>query len=151
MALVPRATSELVTAAWISSIPGFTAGTGEQLPDETTWYETGFVTVAVAGGSPDVDMRIGKPVMQIDCWAAAPGSNKPPWQLANNIAEQIRAAAYDRLHFGRPLTLAVNDVPYPLARAMTVYVLTEPHRVYGDSADLAGYSFDAQVQWISLT
>lgn len=145
------ATTELVAQAWIASIPGWQAQVGEQLPaDNTTWAETGFVAVAVAGGSPDVDIAIKKPVVQVDCWACSPGSNKPPWGMANNLAEQIRAACYDHTTFGRELRPQLNGVVYPTAKATTVYPLTEPHRMYGDVGDNAGYSFDLMLNWVQL-
>lgn len=145
------ATNELVAQAWISSIPGFDADVGEQLPaDTSTWQQTGFVTVAVAGGAPDVDIAVKRPVVQVDCWATSPGSNKPPWWQANHLAETIRAACYDHAAFGRELHPQAGTVTYPTARALTAYVLTEPHRIYGDVADNAGYSFDLQLHWCQL-
>ncbi|MEV5710174.1 hypothetical protein [Actinoallomurus sp. NPDC052274] len=144
-------TSEMVAEAWIASIPGWQAGVGEQLPpDNTTWAPYGYVTVAVVGGTPDSDIPLKKPVVQVDCWACVPGSNRPPWWMAANLAEQIRSACYDMLTFGRELQPAVGDVTYPTARATSVYPLTEPHRVYGDVGDNAGYSFDLQFQWVTL-
>lgn len=147
-------TSELVAQAWISSIPDMVAQVGEQLPaDNTTWASTGFVAVAVVGGNPDVDVPIKKPVIQLDCWAASHGSNKPPWQQAAVLAEQIRAACYDKTlaHFARPLLINVNGVVYPSANCLTVYVLTEPHRIYDDIGDNAGYSMDIALTWRQIT
>lgn len=154
MAQLLLPTAELVAQAWISSIPDMAAQVGEQLPaDNTTWAATGFVAVAVVGGSPDIDVAIKKPVLQVDCWAAVPGSNKPPWQIAAILAEQIRAACYDRslAHFGRPLPISVGGTVYPSANCLSVYVLTEPHRIYGDLADNAGYSFDIALAWRQIT
>lgn len=130
------------------------AQVGEQLPaDNTTWASTGFVTVAVVGGSPDVDVQIKKPVMQIDCWAASPGSNKPSWGIAAILAEQIRRACYDRslTSFGRPLPISVGGTVYPSANCLSVFVLTEPRRIYGDLADNAGYTFDLTLAWRQIT
>lgn len=145
-------TTELVAIAWISSIPGFTPGIADaQLPaDDNTWKDTGFVTVTSTGGSPDVDVQVAKPVVQVDCWACTPGSNLPPWLQASGLAEQIRAACYDRLTFGRELRPVSNGVVYPTAKAQTVYMLTEPRRVYDDVGDYARFSFDLAFSWIVL-
>jgi hypothetical protein len=144
--------SELAAAAWIDSIPGFPQGAvGTQLPaDETSWAETGFVTVAVVGGSPDPWQPVRKPVVQVECWATNPGSNKPPWFMASSLAEQIRASTYDQRVFGRELHPESNGVVYPTARALSAYPLTEPHRVYGDAGDYAGYSFDLRFSWVQI-
>lgn len=145
------ATTELVAQAWIASIPGFPAGVGQQLPsDDSTWSQQGYVTVAVVGGSPDVDVPVKKPVIQVDCWATNPGSNKPPWGQANNLAEQIRAACYDVTAFGRELRPQINGVIYPTAKALAAYVLTEPRRIYDDAGDYARFQFDLQIHWVTL-
>jgi hypothetical protein len=152
MAVTLRANSELVAVAWIESIPGFPPGiAGTQLPaDTTTWASTGFITVSVVGGSPDVDTPIRKPVMQIDCWACTPGSNLPPWFQAADLAEQVRLATYDEVAFGRELRPTINGITYPTAKAMTAYVLTEPRRIYDDVADYSRYSLTISLQWIQL-
>lgn len=143
-------TSELVAAAWIDSIAGMPKGIVDtQLPaDEQTWGDTGFVVVAVVGGSPDVDVAMKRPIIQVDCWATNPGSNKPPWFKAAALAEQIRTACYDRSTFGRALTPTANGVHYPTANCKTVYPLTEPHRIYGDAGNYAGYSLDLLLAWV---
>ena len=65
-----RANSELVTEAWIRSIPGWLAGVAGQLPQDTaSWVEHGFVTTMVVGGTPHPYGGIRRPVMSIDAWA----------------------------------------------------------------------------------
>jgi hypothetical protein len=152
MPVTLRANAELVMVAWIESIPGFTPNiAGTQLPaDDTTWANTGFITVSIVGGSPDVDVPVRKPVMQIDCWACTPGSNMPPWLQASGLAEQVRDACYDKTAFGRELRPTINGLTYPTAKATTVYVLTEPRRVYDDLGDYARYQMDVALSWIQL-
>jgi hypothetical protein len=143
-------TAELVAQAWISTIANLPAQVGSTLPpDDTQWASTGFVTVAVVGGNPDPDVPIKTSVMQVDCWAVKPGSNKPPWQQAASCAGQIAAACYDRRlgYFGRPLVISVNGVDYPGANVMSARAMTEPRRAYGDTADYACYTFDLQLVW----
>jgi hypothetical protein len=154
MPLLPaHVTNALVYTAWISSIPDFTAdGVGTELPsDDTTWSANGYVVVPVTvGGTPHSTMPLRRPVAQVECWATIPGSGIPPWGMAEDLAEQIRFATYDRNNFGRLLTISVEDVVYPDAQVRSVKMLTEPRRVYGDQADFAGITFDLALQWIQM-
>jgi hypothetical protein len=95
-------------------------------------------------------MPLRRPVAQVECRAVIPGSGVPPWGLAEDLAEQIRFATYDRRSFGRPLDIVVNGVAYPSAQALSAKMLTEPHRMYGDSADYAGLAFDLAMQWVQV-
>ena len=147
----PRLTSRLVFVAWISTIPELTAdGVGNTLPpDDTTWAAHGYIVVpTVVGGAPHSVMPLRRPVGQVECWATRPGSNKPPWNKAADLAEQVRLATYDRHNFGRPLPITVNGVVYPEAMVRGVKMLAEPRQIWGDSADYAGWSFDLLMQWI---
>ena len=146
-------TNSAVFCAWIASIAGFTAdGVGTQLPpNDTLWSAHGFVVVpTTVGGSPHSVMPLRRPVAQVECRAVIPGSGVPPWGLAEDLAEQIRFATYDRRNFGRPLDIVVNGVAYPSAQALSAKMLTEPHRMYGDAADYAGLAFDLAMQWIQV-
>lgn len=151
-ALPLLATSELVACAWIGSIDGLSPQmTATTLPpNDAAWAPTGFVTVSVVGGSPDIYNPVKKPVMQIDCYATRPGSNKPPWGQANVIAETIRYATLQRTGFNRELSLSANGVSYPSAAVQSAYLMTEMRRMYSDAADYAHYSFDMQMTWITI-
>lgn len=146
-----HAQTPLVCVAWIASIPGLTAdGAGPQLPaDNATWAQNGYIVVPVTvGGTPHTVMPLRRPVVQLECWTCNPGSGKPDWPKAEDLAEQVRAATYDRRTFNRPLTVTLNGVPYPGARVLSARMLTEPHRIYGDQADYAGVLFSLALQWI---
>ena len=155
--VVLRPTSELVAVAWLSTIDGLTSAMvattlpPDVAPDNTpaAWVSTGFITVSVVGGSPNYQLPVKKPVMQIDTWATKPGSNKPPWGMANALAETVRYATLDRYHISRPLTITANGVAYPGANVMSAWVMTEPRRLYSDAADYAHYSFDVMFEWIT--
>jgi hypothetical protein len=156
------ATSELVGISWIGSIPAIASLAGTQMvatqlpadvnPDgtEAAWLQTGFITVKVVGGSPDIYLPVKKPVFEIACWAAKPGSNKPPWWQANVIAETIRYATLQRTGFNRVLTLGANGVAYPGAVVTSAYFATEFRRLYSDSADYALYQADLAVTWQTI-
>ena len=149
----PRlATNELVAVAWLGSIPGLsTQMVSTQLPaDDTAWAATGFITVAVVGGSPNIYLPVKKPVFQVDCYAVKPGSNKPPFWKANVLAETVRYGTLPRVGFNRPLSLSAGGVSYPPARVQTAYVVTEPRRRYSDAADYAVYSFDLALEWLTI-
>jgi hypothetical protein len=148
---------ELVATAWIGSIPGLNpAMVGTQLPPDVdsdgstaAWIATGFIKLAVVGGTPDALLPVNRPVLQVDCWATVPGSNKPPWQKAAALASVIRYATWDRIRIPRPLVAAVNGVQYPLAVVQSAYLATAPRRLYDDQGDYARYQFDLGLVWIA--
>lgn len=148
---------ELVCAAWIATIPGFTtAMTGTVLPPDADdagnpapWLQTGFVTVATVGGTPDPLLPVHRPVMEVKCWAAVPGSNKPPWMMAAALASAIQRAAWDRYTIARPLTPVLNGVTYPLAVVQSAYMAQSFRRIYDDAADYACFQADMGLQWVT--
>lgn len=150
---------ELVATAWIASIPGLTtAMVGTQLPPDVnadgsvaSWIATGYITVAVVGGTPDALLPVSRPILQVDCWATVPGSNKPPWWKAAALASAIRYATWDRLRIPRPLVAAVGGVEYPLAVVQGAYLATAFRRIYDDQGDYARYQGDLALAWIAPT
>jgi hypothetical protein len=152
-AVTLHAPNDLVAQAWIRTIPGLTAdGVAGQLPsDETSWAANGFVVVPMSvGGTPHDTIPVRRPVVQVETWATVPGSDKLPWGLANQLAEQIRFGTYDRVNFGRPLGISAGPVPYPSARVISARMMTEPHRVWSDAGDYAGFAFDLMLQWVQI-
>ncbi|GAB2695918.1 hypothetical protein [Kitasatospora kifunensis] len=148
---------ELVGVSWIASIPGLsTAMVGTQLPPDVnadgstaTWISTGFITVSVVGGNPDPLLPVNRPVLQVDCWATVPGSNKPPWLKAAALASTIRYATWDRIRGPRPLSATINGAEYPLAVAQGAYLATAFRRIYDDQGDYARYQADLALSWIA--
>ncbi|MFC5947075.1 hypothetical protein ACFQH9_02130 [Pseudonocardia lutea] len=149
MPTVLRATNELVAAGWLAGLPELDANmVGPSLPnDNTTWAASGFVQVTTVGGGPNIYVKVRKPVVQVDCWAVSPSSNKAPWGKANYLAEVIRSGADDHPSVPRDVVLPGN---YPTARVLTAYLLTEPRKVLGDSSSYARYQFDLQMDWVEL-
>src|ERR1039458_9961053 len=91
LTLVPD--DELVSMAWVGSIDGLSPQmVATQLPAVSQWSATGFVTVSVVGGTPHPNLPLSQPVIQCDCYAVKPNSNKPNWLLAAAIASAIRYA-----------------------------------------------------------
>jgi hypothetical protein len=114
------------------------------------WIQTGFVTATVAGGNPDSLLPVNRPVVQVDCWAAVPGSLKPPWWQADAIASAIRRACWSRLHIARPLSIAANGVTYPSAVVQGARLVTSFRRIYGDGGNYARYQGDLWLSWITV-
>jgi len=143
--------TELVAVAWLGSLPGLsTQMVATQLPDDVTkWAKTGFVVVTVVGGIIDAYMPVSLPVLQVDCYAVVPGSNKPPWFMANNLAMIIQRGCWERRSINRLLTITARGITYPSATVLTAYLTTPPRRLYEDPGDLARYQFDLALTWIT--
>jgi hypothetical protein len=137
--------------AWIGSLPGLsTQMVATQLPDDTSkWASTGFIVVTTVGGIQDAYLPVNLPVMQVDCYAVNPGSNKPPWFKANNLASLVQRGCWDRYHINRLLTITAGGVTYPQATVLTAYLTTPPRRLYEDPGDFARYQFDLALTWIT--
>jgi len=139
-------TNELVAVHWIRSIEGIPdTGVATQLPaDNSTWAASGFVQVTLTGGAPDLYTPQNQPLIQVDCWATNPNSEKPPWGKANNLAEIIKAATYDKRYWGHLGLPATHEN----ARVLGSVAVSEPRRVLGDEARFACYTFDLQLFWV---
>jgi hypothetical protein len=139
--------------AWIRSIPGLVCdGVAGQLPvtDETSWAKNGFIVVpTTVGGTPHANIPVRRPVVQVETWGTVPNSDKLPWGIPNQLAEQIRAGTYDRTTFGRWLTITSGKVTYPPARVISVTAMTEPRRIWSDLGDFAGYTLDIRFFWVA--
>lgn len=137
-------TAEQVAVAWAKTVDGIDpTKVATSLPaDAEVWAATGFVTVSVAGGSPQTHTPLYGPVVRFDCWAANLGSVKPPWGRAGSMAEAIQFATYG---FAR-----LDVVPGPefaRARVLSVYPLGSPFRVPGDEAGFARVFIDLRLHW----
>jgi hypothetical protein len=159
-------TDVLVAAAWIATIPGFTSDmTGDRLPPDTLpptaakrirpapWLKTGFITVQWVGGALDPNLPRHNPVMGTDIYAAVPGSNDPPWRMAEALGEAIWLATQQRTGFNRPLDIKVEGVQYPVAVVQGAYLATPFRRLYDDPAAYARLQGNLALSWVmpSLT
>jgi hypothetical protein len=149
---------EQVAVSWIASIPGLSYSmVATTLPADVdasggpaAWVQTGFVTVSVVGGNPDPLLPVNRPVMQVDCWATVPGSNKPPWGACAAIATEIRRACWSRTRIARPLPIVANGVTYPSAVVQGARLATAFRRLYSDQADYARYQGDLWLSWVTV-
>lgn len=153
-----RPTSELVGIGWIKSLPGITpANVASRLPQSTdAWAATGFTVVSVVGtGSGSQFSRSSSaglrwPVFSVDCWAVNPGSGKPPYGKANQLAEVIRLAAEERS--GQTPKL-ITDFPgdYMDARVLSAHMpADEPRRIPNDDGSYAHYVFELALAWVAV-
>jgi hypothetical protein len=144
---------ELVAVAWLKGIPGVPAtGVGTTLPgDNSTWAASGYLQVSVVGGSPDRDVPMHRPLIQVDSWAVNVNGAKPPWGKANQLAEVVVAAGYGRQDDAAPaqriVTLPAN---YQQARVHAAYVVMAPRRILEDDARFARYQMDLQMAWSAV-
>lgn len=145
-----HANSELVTQAWIASLPGFNSGmVATTLPENNAaWAASGFVTLKVVGGSPEMYVPERKPVMELGFWwAPTPGSRKPQWAMANALAEQLVNLVYDESVFNAVLNLGPQ---YPTAQMQQAHWLQEPRRIYGTKDYRALYQGELWTVWREL-
>lgn len=150
MAVTPKANTELVAVAWLSSAEGIEAAqVATTLPSNTAaWEANGFVhVVGAVGGSPQLYYALREPVVQVDAYAVNPGSGKSPWAKAASLMELIVAATYDEAGLQRVLTLRPG---YPQARVLTAHLMSEPRRMPGDDSSFARYQADLVLHWITL-
>lgn len=149
MPVRPLPNSELVAIAFFQSLPGLTVDVvATQLPkEERDWAANGAITVSVVGGHPDVDLAVRNPLVQADFWATKLNSNKPPWFMANALAEAAWMATRNRNRGAIILPISAGPVVYPSARLLTAFFLSEPRRFYDDRADVARYTADIAMSW----
>lgn len=141
-----RPTSDLVVVTWLKGLSGLGNLVATELPaSAASWAASGFTQVATVGGTPSIDYALANPVVTLDFWANAPGSGRPPWMKANQLAEIVRAGLLDHASVGRLLTL---PAAYDNARVITAYPLQEPRRVRDDDAEFARYTMDALFSWV---
>ncbi len=149
MSLLP--TNELVAIAWLKGITDLpTDAIGTTLPAVDSWADTGFIQVAVVGGTPDRDLPVRRPVMGIEAWAANRNGAKPPWGKADQLCAIIWAACFGGVDDPVPSQRIVSmHVPgYQQAAVKAAYWNTEPRRIpRPDDARYALYSGDLQLHW----
>lgn len=142
-------TSELVAVTWFGQrVPGITDSmVATSLPkNPEAWADNGFIQVtSIPGARADVDLpQARKPIVQVDFWAATPGSAKPPWNKAARLVELVRTAIEVQA-YGQPLEL---PAAYLGARVQAVYFIDEPYRLPGDPSGYAHMVGDLAVDWV---
>ena len=140
---------ELVGVAWLATLPGITTGmVGTTLPtDATAWETTGFLTVTLAGGVPDMYVPIRRPLLQVDVWAVKVGAQRPPWGRCDQLAQKVIAGCYGQT--AAPTRLTVHaGTNTATARLCGAWPASEPTRVWGDDSSYARIRVDVRIDWI---
>jgi hypothetical protein len=134
--------SELVLVQWLKTLSGL-PGVSTTLPDQETWYSTGFITVVGVGGSMDYYQHRYSAVLSVDAWAAPLSAGRPDWSSASRLAELVVKNFYDSPN------LRLVDVPtgYYDAYLHSLYALTPPRRITNDPEGFAHISMDVQMNW----
>lgn len=144
-----RATSDLVAVAWLRGVSGLDpTKVATTLPEDVAgWGEAGFVQVRAVGGTPDLYLPAGRPVLQVDCWAVKPDTGRPLWNVAALLAQAIVDGTRDESTMRRPLALPAG---YPGAQVMQAYPLVDPHRIEGDPGSYARFRMDLAMHWVEV-
>ena len=137
-------TPEQVAVAWLKTVDGIdSTKVATSLPgDPAVWGATGFVTVAVVGGTPGDHVPLYRPVVSVTAWATTPGSAKPPWGRAGSMAGAIVWATY-RFR-GMPVDLGAD---FAVASLLSVRPLGEPRRIPDETPGFARVAVDLELSW----
>ena len=143
------ATAEVVLAAWLRGL-NLAAGAGHHLPtDNSTWATSGYLLVPLGavGGGRDYDTTMEHPVMQVDAYAAAPDSGKPPWAKAGVLAQRVIRATDDESLVKVSPTLPSAYAP---VRVLELYLVGPPPHPLPDVSSYARYTFNLAMHWVQL-
>ena len=151
MTVMLRPNSMIVVPSWINTIselrPGISA---TELPeDNSTWGASGFVVVSVIGGSRDIYINAGRPVVRLEVYAGVANKSRPLWGTANNVYQAIVAAHETPSTIQRQLTLSVRGKSYGKARVMSCYPLGEEQKKYDVDGDYACIWANWQFHWVT--
>lgn len=139
---------ELVACAWLNTLGLPADGIDTDLPrDPADWATQGFIQVTAVGGSPNIDVAVYQPAVQVDVWCTRVDSELPPWNQAGNLAGQLVAATYDAANANVSPTLPAAFRP---VRVLSAFPLSEPRRILDDPAGFARVGFDLALRWTFL-
>ena len=143
MAEIWTPNSELVAVAYlplVTTLPSSIIATS--LPEaNSSWAETGFVTVEAVGGARDLDLPVGRPVLTVSAWGV-----KGKWPLAFHLIDQI-IEGFDGRVSSQSFTVKAN---YARARVLDGRLLTEARRVRNDPSLFARVNIDLLLNWVEV-
>lgn len=160
--------AEQVGIAWVKSLDSVTADVvATSMPsDPDAWSENGLIQIGIASGVGRMySGTLRNSVLQVDCWATNPGSQKVPWGKAAELASQLWYAC-DEDEF-QQTKLQIGSTPglFFDAALYTAYPLSDMRRLVsgggldGESTTKTtrdpsmGYAriqFDLQMNWLVL-
>lgn len=139
------ATTEIVAAAWLATLPGITSAMVDPtLPsDNSSWAASGFITPYGLGGVPSPHIPVAHPICGLKFWAVTPDSGLPPWNQAGMLAETVRAGCFSG---GTSVLLTLSNCDQN-ARVLSAYLTQEPRRSYADMGDYACVVAELALHW----
>jgi len=147
MAILLRATNEVVAVGWLRGVTGLSKSMVDlELPDEVTAWPTGFVTVQSVGGQRNMYVPLVNPVFGVDCWATSMTDSDPPWGTAHQLAELI-----DRGCRSRGAHRRVTATGYDPVMVHSAYLVTEPRRLYAGEGNYARVTLNLAMHWTDLS
>lgn len=158
---IQHANSELAAVAWLKLQAGLPANQiGTTLPqNKTDWASTGYIQIIVTGGGKSgVNHPYRAPVITAHCWAVSLNKQRPPWNVANDLAENIWAACLIEGNGVENLTTPATAAPK--VRILQAWGITEPRRIpwgfpsgqgsFINPGNTAHYTVDFQIAWAEL-
>jgi len=149
--MAKRPTGELVAVAFGKAVLAMagkpTVPVVTTLPAATVWAATGALQVGGIVGTTTRDTDLRDMVVSWEGWATRPNSDKPPWGQANELLEDIRAAAFwDWADAALPLDLEPAGVYEPVL-VQGVVPVTDPRRMADPDTSRAHYTMDLRLIW----
>lgn len=142
--------TELVAKHWLlAAVEGVDANVATTLPD-LPWANDEFIRIASVGGTPEIDNPLFSGVISVECYAARPGSTKPPWGHASNLAMRVVMACYGQrgLYNPDPRVLVSLPAGYGPAQVESVWPVSEVRKAPPDPSQYALYLVDLALTWI---
>ena len=153
--LIPH--DELIAKAWLlAAVPGLAGKVATTLPDPP-WADDEFVQIMSVGGPPDPEIPRLDPVVTLSCFAMTPGSAKPPWGVANQLAMRIWRATFPIRYAPHPaVELDINGAAgvtgqYGRAQCTSVQAASPIRRLPSDPSQYAVYNLDLIFSWTPVS
>lgn len=144
--LIPHA--EMVAKAWLlAAVPGLSGNVATTLPD-LPWYNDQFIQVMNVGGTPDPHVPQLNPVVTVNCFAASPGSTKPPWNKASSLAMAVWKATFQVRYAPDPAVELAMPSMYGRALCQSVLPVSDIKKLPSDPSQYAVFSLDLQFNWV---
>lgn len=145
----PTATGTMI--AWLGT---FAPAVASNLPEITSWpvlsgTVRGFVTVPTVAGGTVHYAGVRVPVLQVETWAGVPSSDRPQYGAAEQLAEDIVAAA-NALNGTGSSVLVRQRAGYSQAMIQSVPFMTEPRRLDDPDTGYARYLMDLALAWVEV-
>jgi hypothetical protein len=132
----------------------FVPAVASNLPKLDSWpvlsgTVRGFVTVPTVAGGTVHHAGVRVPVLQVETWAAILSSDAPQYGAAEQLAEDIVAAA-NALNASGSSVLVRQRTGYNQAMIQCVPFMTEPRRLDDPDTGYARFLMDLALGWVEV-